>query len=63
MKLKVLESNYPCRCGHHENKHGTITGKPVCWQCHDEYNGTHVLHEFVADNLKYLEIKADEKLY
>lgn len=53
MKLKALESNFPCRCNHAEKQHGVIRGYDVCWGCHgtmEEYR-----HKFEADNLKYLE--------
>src|SRR5665213_1232987 len=75
-KLSSLESKYPCFCGHQEARHGKTQGNPICWQCYDifiRYSSnpdvdrnkmvTDTLHEYKADNLRYLEekLKAYEK--
>ena len=57
MKLKALESNYPCICGHAEKHHGVSMEEHMCYSC---WVSLPVLrstyrHEFKADNLRYLE--------
>jgi hypothetical protein len=65
MKLSQLESKFPCECGHAEQRHGSISGRAFCCGCMDDYAnskiGVYILHEFRADNLRYLEQKDNEK--
>jgi hypothetical protein len=60
VKLKALESDYPCRCGHPEKEHGKHMGISVCWSCTATRRMMH-RHEFKADNLRYLEALSGTK--
>lgn len=59
MNLKAMESDYPCRCGHREARHGKMAGMYVCWACFNMKRSSQ--HKFLADNLRYLEAKASAK--
>lgn len=67
MKLKALESNFPCRCGHAEARHGKTQGVNWCYKCVELYLNARATsyeykyeHEFMADTLRYLEELSDK---
>lgn len=60
----MLDTSYPCVCGHVQDKHHRDNANDMlcyeCWDiCIDEHNSylafQIVYHEFVPDNLRYLE--------
>jgi len=62
-KLSRMESEYPCKCGHQEFRHGTYTGRSVCWGCEcmiSKYLMSR--HEYEADNLRYLEERYEKAI-
>ena len=77
MKLKALESDYPCRiCGCEAWMHykSIGSGRDLCVICYSrseniiDARGVHVskggnaVHEFEGDNLKFLEGKYDQSI-
>lgn len=63
MKLKALESEFPCKhCGHAEKQHGVTIEQAICWGCCGLKSKTmnKYRHVFEGDNLRYLEQLSDK---
>jgi len=51
-----------CKCGHKESSHSPIkSDTDFCYTCHEYKGYLEACHNFIPDNLKYLEMKALEK--
>jgi len=66
-----VNKDYPCTCTHFKKDHEyrkeyfSKQLQRICWQCmrlmYDEENREYKpYHKFIPDNLRYLEIKANE---
>lgn len=65
MKLKVLDNNYPCECGHEKKVHWYLGGacSSVTLPFAKELRKECLCMKFIPDNLRYLEKKQGQKDY
>lgn len=62
-----MDTDYPCKCGHKKEKHSAQAD--YCFPCFEEkindmvgLKDTSWVHNFIPDNLKYLEEKYNKQI-